>query len=451
MYRFSRYNICLPLENSEHDYILMNGRNGAYNVVDEHVGSIIAKDAPCFEELLPRRTVEALRTRGYIIDKDFDEQKVITDLCLRIGKDARDRLSVTFIPGYGCNFSCPYCFQIALRDYKKGAEIMRRETVDTVIKCLERMMYKGKRVLEFTFFGGEPFLPAHKDIVEYTLSCIKKFDRPVNVVTNGYYLDKFLPLFKNIKAIFKITLDGTKEVHDARRSPPDGNSFDRITSNAMLALRQGYTVSFRTNVNRENIDECNKLRRYYEDAGFLEYSSFSYYFKATIPVFERKDIIVSDAELMDYIGNQTENYPQNSAYNRLYKSLARMLGENSKISFKSSYCAAHDGSLVFTPDNCIYSCWEFMQEDISVIGKVDTESGDLKFNEKYQTWIGRTVDSIPYCDECKYKLFCGGGCAAVAYIANGDINRSLCDDFPKRFNSVLVNTAKEFLPMIPRL
>ena len=77
-------------------------------------------------------------------------------------------------------------------------------------------------------------------------------------ITNGYELDAFLDLLKQIPfSSLQITVDGPEAVHDSRRYLAGGQgSYRRIMENIEKALAIGVSIHLRVNVNRSNLDSA---------------------------------------------------------------------------------------------------------------------------------------------------------------------------------------------------
>lgn len=450
MYKLSKYNICLPLEDPDKKWLLLNGCSGAFRIISQQVAQTLMLAEKDFRAIhsLDIPTLDLLRDAGCLIGVDSDEEKTIDRICQKIHQHSVNDLNVTFIPSYVCNFQCPYCFERSIKTEKPGwyQGKMTADLVDGIFKALDDLLAQGKRVCSFTLFGGEPLLPQNKEIIGIILEKCRAYHAPILAVTNGYHLDEYVNLLKDYPIdTLKITIDGTRDIHDQRRAPANGKSFDRIMRNVITALEQGIAVSLRTNINKENIACIDGLKAYYEACRLTKFPKFSYYFKATMACFEPEDNAVSDLQIMDIVGNDCSHYCRNSAFNRIYVPLRKMLSGETATCFKAEYCGAHSGNLVFDPYGNIFSCWDVLTDPRSVIGKVNTETGRFVFNENYHIWQNRTVSTIPFCKNCKYKLFCGGGCAAQGLVVNDDMNKPFCEAFIQRFNQVAIKTATDLL------
>ena len=448
MFKLSKYNICLPLEDNAGYWLLLNGCSGRSAIVDGQTAQTVIAAEKNMQTLqtLPNETMDQLRELGCLIPVSAREEDTVDMLCNRIHGDSCNKLNISFIPGYACNFSCPYCFEKSIQTEAPqwyGAQ-MSESLADAIFASLDKLLAQGKQINNFTLFGGEPLLPQNKQIIHYILERCKAYGSPILVVTNGYYLDTYLELLEQYPIdTLKITIDGTEQIHDSRRAPKSGKSFRRILSNVRAALEKGIAVSLRTNINRENFDCISSLRAYYQEQGLTDYPHFSYYFKATMSCFEPEGNAVSDVQIMESIGSSACNYCLNSAFNRLYIPLRKMLNKTASACFKAEYCGAHSGNMVFDPFGRIYSCWDVLTDPRSVIGTVDTEANEFVWNENCKVWQSRTVNRISGCAGCKYKLLCGGGCAAQAMVTQDRMDVSFCEDFIERFHRIAAEIALE--------
>ena len=448
--RTSKFNICLPVEDQSGHWVIFNGGNGAYALVNDNLGQLLDA-ADKNDRILPpmdEKTYHFLMRRGFL-DYENQETERVTGLCERIHACNCQNIIMSIVPSLACNFECEYCFERAIRKEhpERLKAHMSREMVDAIFMQMERFLTEGKSIKNFVFFGGEPFLPRNKEIVSYACDKCGKLRVPMSVITNGYYLDEYLDIISKYDfTAVKITIDGPKEVHDARRkSPGRAGSFDRIVENALKTLETGKTVTFRTNVNQENSHVIPQMAAEYERLGLTKYPNFAYYFCATMDSFEREDNVFSNVSVMEAIGNCCSNYGYNSAYARIYRRLKPLMTEGKSMELKSEFCVAHSGKYTVDPFGNVYTCWDLMHKEEAIVAKVDVEKGEFIYNENFSTWNQRTVDKVKKCKDCKYMMFCGGGCAAQAIESKKDIYETYCDSFPEIFNQVAVQIARECL------
>ena len=440
MEKISKYGICLALNDAQKNYVYINGCHGVFQIVPRRIGEIVCKGAMAEGE-----AAEHLRKIHYLIPSEVDEEQRITRTLQKVRAMTEKYVSFSLIPSYRCNFHCPYCFEKDISgkfpDWMKTT--LSKEAVDGIFAFADRLIEEGKCFHNIRLFGGEPLLPKHKGIVEYIGQKSLAYHIPIQTITNGYYIDEFADLIGRYPfAEFKITIDGTRDLHDSRRSPADTHkSFDRIITNVRMLLEQGKKVTLRTNINRENIGDILKLMQVYKELGFSEDANLNYYFKSTISCFEKPENGVSDREIMEALGNTMENYRLNSTYFRIYRQLRGLIDQDLYTYFKPVYCGASSGNYMFDSNGNVFSCWDMVTEPCSVVGQASRWGVTL--NEQWKVWQNRTFEAVEKCKNCRYKMFCGGGCAAQAVVARGDMHKAVCDDFIENFNQVAITMAKE--------
>ncbi|WP_028520896.1 radical SAM/SPASM domain-containing protein [Ruminococcus flavefaciens] len=460
MYRLSSYNIYLAMKKGK--FLLVQGMYGSFDVVDKAIyDSIIfcrdENNGAIIEERFDENVLVSLKKRGYITCLDQEEEhtkfKKISDI---ISTKKNNDLSLTIIPTYNCNFRCEYCFEKKIQDM--GAKVlgstMTPEIVDAVFRYVDKIKAEGRNLHDICFFGGEPFLKNNYKIVEYVCEKAAERDIRLSCITNGYDLEHYIELIKNNNfSSVQITLDGVGEAHDQRRFLAGGKgSFDKITENVELALKNGINIFLRTNVNKKNVSEIKKLIAYYCEKGWINYSNFNYYFKATHKCYELLENQYSDLELMgEIISACAENNIEfdrkhlNSQYFLISDSIRNMIKEHTFAAINNVYCRAGFNMFVVDPFKNIYACWDSAGEEHKIIGTIDTENAEFVFNDNYKRWSERNVGNIEKCSRCTYAFFCGGGCAAHANIVNGSIFTGLCDEFQEIFNKVAVDVCSEFV------
>lgn len=455
--RISKYNMYFSLSNGKNTLII-HGILGSFDVVENTLAQLLKEgNIEKIKQLYNDGGIlDRLLKRGYITEKSEEKEFVfLQKLCEKLLEKEQKNVHITFVLTYNCNFRCEYCCERFV--HNKGTEVLTKhitpEIVDAVFAQIERFIADGKKVEAVTLFGGEPLLPQNKNIVKYICEKSNSLNIPVNCISNGFFLDKYIPIIKeyNIKKI-QITLDGNEAEHDKRRFLVSGQgTYRTIVNNINCALREGVRISLRTNVNKKNIDQMRYLIDMYSEYGWTSYENFSYYFKATMPCYEELKDVCSDADLLKEIekvfGKENiDRFKLNSVYSSLYRSLENMLKKGGFAPLQSSYCGAIGGMYDIDSFGDIYACNDTLTDSNCIIGKVDTENGKFDFNSNYDIWKKRSVAAIPKCRKCPYLLFCGGGCAGQAKLAGKEgIYSSYCMDFKKIFQQVAVEVCEEYL------
>jgi len=455
--RVSDYNIILPLDGSDSS-LVVQGVSGSFDVVGNDIAAVLrTRSVLTVEDSggVSAENLETLKRRGYVTDRSVDEERAfIASLSEALGKRSQRAISLTIMPTYNCNFRCEYCFEGPLQESHGKqwlARTMSVEMVDAVFAQLAKFRDDGLILESVYLFGGEPLLRPNQAIVRYICEKARDLGIPIMCVTNGYDLDSYVDLIKEFGFNHvQVTVDGIKEEHDKRRFLAGGQpTYERIMRNVDLALSQGVPVVLRTNVNKKNVDQVHQLIDTYRSRGWLEYDNFKYYFKSTLKCFDEAEDAYSDLELMGELtreyGAEASRFRLNSIYAGVADGLRNMLANHTFAPFRSGYCGAIGGMYTVDPGGDIYACWDVVADPSEVIGTVDVDKGEFVLNDHAHSWKGRTVDKIDSCRSCKYLLFCGGGCAAMAKVNSGTLNASFCDDFQRIFNEVAVDVTQEHL------
>ncbi len=302
-------------------------------------------------------------------------------------------------------------------------------------------------VRPFTFFGGEPLLARNRRIVEYFMNAARSLGKTTfSAVSNATELDAYADLLgPDGIAQIQVTVDGPPDMHDTRRIRADGSgSFGEIADNISLALSLGTRIDVRTNVDRTNLTALPRLAQEYMRRGWPDSEFFSAYatpVHAYTPL-DRKTTLNS-LELRQELERLEQSHPELAAIaapddNLLGRAHGIFEGRFDPFTmFKASFCGAHNKMYVFDAFGDIYACWERTGDKAIRTGWID-ESGAPQFvADRLEAWRSRTVASNETCAQCRYALYCGGGCAVLAEGIHGTQFGNYCDAFGRRFREAI--------------
>ena len=128
-------------------------------------------------------TLKVLLKNKILVDEEFDEKGFLS-YCHNMTKFSKDALHLVLATTMDCNFGCPYCYE----NRRKGK--MSEAVQDAIIDYIHENLEKGVRLLDITWYGGEPLL--YPDIIERMSKQIHELvDRytcelNMYMVTNGY-------------------------------------------------------------------------------------------------------------------------------------------------------------------------------------------------------------------------------------------------------------------------
>lgn len=201
-------------------------------------------------------------------------------------KNSQDSLArtVTFCVTDACQLRCTYCYETG-----KSNHFMTKETAE---KFIDLVLSGDKGMSEYInidnspsvileFIGGEPFLAI--DLIEEICEmwfdkCIEKMHpwaerTMLSICSNGVaYRDpkvqRFLDKWGH-RLSFSVTVDGTKDMHDACRLFPDGRgSYDLATDAAEDWMKRGGKMGSKLTVAPANVDRLSEAVIHMYEKGY---------------------------------------------------------------------------------------------------------------------------------------------------------------------------------------
>jgi uncharacterized protein len=470
--RTSSYIIYADLPHNDAEMLLVHGYTGTFDKVSKRVATYVramedhrapkplygdwAPD-PVIQSVpeLPDDLVTILRKRGYLTyltrEEELDRFAAFADRL-----HARPTLpGYILMPTYDCNLRCFYCFQDHMRTNPDFAYLLKRmshQMVDRIFDAMPQIDSMHGIAPEdgyerpVTLFGGEPLLAANRDLIEHILDRAHQGGtKSVSTISNATELAAYEDLLgpDNLASV-QITLDGVPEEHDKRRIYPDGRgSFAVIADNITMALSRGTRIQLRMNIDRQNVGQLPVLARLFHDRGWAGDQNFMAY---TAPIHPgngktSSDTTFSSWELDQALDELREREPEMKVIlrpdDRLRTKVMSMFSHGGHPGAQSTFCGAHNGMYVIDRFGDLYACWERTGNAKIRIGKINPDATIEMATGMAAMWRTRTVTSNPVCKQCRYALYCGGGCAVLAEGRKGRIDRNFCDGFGFRFRAMV--------------
>lgn len=487
--RTSSYTIYVDLPDEPDHKLLVHGYSGAYDRVSRGVAVYLKSLEKAAHQPLhgawsaepglegaaapvADATIELLKKRGYLTPMTAPEEEAFfTNLASGVHHVAVHRApDYVLMPTYQCNLRCPYCFQDHMRTnpaYQHLLRTMDRAMVDRVFQGMDRIdqvhglapdaEIRGAIIL----FGGEPLLEASRPTIDYILhKASLQGKRRISAITNATDLHAYEDVLGPGKIDhLQITIDGPPRIHDQRRIYEDGaGSFERIARNVTMALERGVLISVRMNVDRANLQLLPELAEEFIARGWNDHPRFSAYVAPVHATNEQttKQSTFNSWQLNQAMAELKAQYPSvrkisgddNALLDRARKIFDQRLDPMPQ--FRSSFCGAHASMYVIDAFADIYACWERTGDPSLRIGSIDP-SGAVYMNRAVMAnWRTRNVTSNPVCRNCKYAVYCGGGCAVMAEEKHGGMHGNHCDQYGKRFRASVADAYKDHVSGVKR-
>ncbi len=416
--KFSKYN--LIFEDKEKKHILFNTLSGhSFYVSDDIVIAITEGDPTA----LDFATQKSFTNYGIIIDDHIDETRLFSYFHNK-SKFASPSVSATVLLTWACNFSCVYCFEGA----GETTNVMTQESADKFIRFMIRLAEtRNAKSMYINLFGGEPLV----NIIQgfYILENLKKYCDShgislfCGIITNGSLItseiiDKLL--YYNCTMV-QITLDGTKDVHDARRPYKNGKgSFDDIICAIKLLSKVSNKLRtiIRINIDKTNTTEAVNLLRYLGNNGE----------GLTMCGIDFGIVRGSTSACSAYSGNCYIDYEIGDVLEYLWNEAEKQGFLMHTNPFQRwMYCGLYsDGQYTVTPDCNVYKCWEHAGMDEHRMGEIGDDGSLVNVSFALYDWMSKNPLEDKDCRECVYLPACGGGCGVVSYNETGTYHAKGC-------------------------
>ena len=417
--------------------IVLDTYSGAVHVVDDLSYEIIAlydknmekneikeKMLNKYKELKEEEIEETFREIDKLIEEgklfkedDFKGQNldlkkrdsVIKALCLHVA--------------HTCNLNCEYCFAGQGKYHGEDA-LMSFEVGKAALDFLVKNSGTRKN-LEVDFFGGEPLVnfDVVKQLVKYARSIEKEVGKNFRftLTTNGVLLDDDVIDFLNKEMNnVVLSLDGRKEINDAKRKTPNGKgSYDIIVPKFQNFVKKRGDKEYymRGTFTRNNLDFTQDIFHML-DLGFKELSMEPVVSKPDTEYALREEDLDTIYEQYEILAKEMIKRKREGNPFTFYHYMIDLSG-GPCIYKRITGCGSGTEYLAVTPNGDFYPCHQFVGDKNFLMGNVKEGITNNKLRDEFKLC---NVYSRKECENCWAKLYCSGGCAANSFHTTGSIN-----------------------------
>ena len=276
------------------------------------------------------------------------------------------RFSPSLCVTHLCNLDCVYCYQNHDAEKHMSFETAKK-CVDWIFTHIPEYATGG---VELGFIGGEPLIEFNllKEIYSYTASAYHDIEHIFYATTNGTLLNDEMKKFFTQHSkdfILGLSLDGTKDTHDANRS----NSFDKIDFD--FFLKNWSNQGIKMTLSEYSLPHLAENIKFIHSLGFkringvnLSEGSFDWSKDEYISI-----LIPQLSELVDfYVENDT------LLLNQMFDK--KLFGCERKSNEPHKWCGIGTGCVFFDTDGQRYPCsfitpMTFEKAELSDIMKTD--------------------------------------------------------------------------------
>ena len=326
-----------------------------------------------------------------------------------------------------CNIRCRYCFYHDIGENRDVASYgkMSEETLELLV---QKALEAAEGSVSFGFQGGEPTLAGldfYRRVVELQQKYNRKKLRIFNAIqTNGILLDaEWADFLAQNHFLVGLSLDGTKEIHDANRLDPLGKgTFNRVLKTAQLLTAKQVEFNVLTVVTRQSARYIDRIYGFFRRSGLL----WQQYIPCLDPLGEERGsnpYSLTPEAYTSFLKTLFDLWYRdvkagNFIYIRYFENLVGMaMGQPPESCGLSGRCVIQN---VVEADGSVYPC-DFYALDEWKLGNIRTDSiADMMNGEIAQRFL-RLPQQLPEkCGQCEFYPICRGGCRRDREPMQGD-------------------------------
>lgn len=341
--------------------------------------------------------------------------------------------------GAQCNLACTYCYYLEKAKLypEERRHMMSEELLEQFTK--QYIQAQTQREVMFTWHGGETMLRP-LSFYRKALQLQKQYGKgrviSNSIQTNGTLLtDEWCEFLRENNWLVGISIDGSREVHDAYRLARNGRgTFDEVMRGIEMLKRHGVEWNAMAVVNRLNAEDPVQFYRFFKEIG-AKYIQFT-------PIVERiapqsdgrylahlgdKDMPIADfsvtpqqwGNFLCKVFDEWVKEDVGEVFIELFDAtLANWVGHPPGICTHAKECG-HAGVMEFNGD--VYSCDHFVFPEYR-LGNVRKETiAGMLYGEKQQQFSTLKSKSLPkQCKRCRFLFACNGECPKNRFATTRD-------------------------------
>lgn len=316
-----------------------------------------------------------------------------------------------------CNLRCRYCFYLDSAENRitPSYGVMSEETLKNLT---QKALMAGEREVTFAFQGGEPTLAGlvfFKKAVEFQKKYNTQHVKVSNAIqTNGIVMnEEWAQFLKENQFLVGISLDGTKECHDAFRLDAEGKgTYQRVMKSIGLLEQYGVDFNILTVVNSQTAKKIQSIYSFFKKCNF-PYLQFIPCLQPFGHEGEKLPFTLSAKDWGIFLGNLFDLWYRDfmvgkAPHIRQFENYVEMLlGYPPESCGMSGICSMQN---VIEADGGCYPC-DFYVLDRYLLGNLNTvDFKEINKRREELLFIEQSANIHEKCRQCKYLNICRGGC-----------------------------------------
>ena len=371
--------------------------------------------------------------------------------------------------GAVCNLDCSYCFFLSKEMLYPGSRF--RMADELLEEYLRQLIEAHKQVPEVTIAwqGGEPTMMG-LEFFHRSVGLAQQYLKPgqrasYTIQTNGTLLDEeWAAFFKENGFLVGISIDGSREMHDAYRVNKGGRgSFDQVMRGLEFLREAEVEWNALTTVHARNGDHGREVYRFLRDecqARFIQFIPIiERVAEATDgevpwsswrdrPLYEQKGELVTNRSIgaeqygrfLIEVFEEWVRHDVGKVYVQLFDvTLANWVGEPPGLCVHSETCGL---ALALEHTGDLYSCDHFVEPRYNLGNIKEHRMLDMVASQQQRQFGLDKRDTLPqFCLDCDVRFACHGGCPKDRFTRAPDGEAGLnylCPSFKAFFHHVEV-------------
>lgn len=316
-----------------------------------------------------------------------------------------------------CNLRCGHCAS-SCNEQERQEELSEKEMLEVTRQIADM----GLRWVSLT--GGEVLL---KKGWNHVVKCLTERNVRVHLITNGTLItEQIAEQMKEANLhMVSVSLDGTKEIHNAIRGE---GSYEKTCRKLSYVKECGITLGCITSVMKENLSLLSEMKEELIRIGISQWQLQLAFPEGNMKV--KKESLLEPKDVRTFINLAYELsldnririiLPDNVGYYTWEEQNLRSDGTKGKTAWQG--CSAGIRSFGILSNGDVVGCTsirsaEFLEGNIRERRLSDIWEDKKCFNWRRQ-FSKECLQGV--CRECRYVDICLGGCSNIRYTVNGTI------------------------------
>lgn len=313
-----------------------------------------------------------------------------------------------------CNLACDYCYYSRCNGRPGKINKIQDEVLEKFIK---EYMKLTTGVAPFAWQGGEPLL-AGLDFFGKVVELQAKYapDHTIitnSIQTNGTLINKeWASFFKTYNFLVGVSIDGPKQINDARRVTRTGKgSFTAIMNGIQHLKDAGVPFNILTVIHEDNVTQASELMDFYHQNDFRYVQFIPCMDFLSQDIDQAGQFLISPKQYGDFLCEAFDNWYNNGKPDISIRFFDNILAVN--LNHPAELCTLQEvcpKTVVFEQNGDAYPCDFFIHNDFKLGNIGDDSLEEILANPIWDDFLNMKPNLPEQCRQCEFLNLCHGGC-----------------------------------------